>query len=162
MNQTNDLLLVIGIRKTVGGKQTIYFDPCSIMVILYWRCNIRVGLPKPPPPWAVNLNQHLYRTQLGKIIIKSNATKNFISLYDITKKVRDQETTANKVYCLAEIFLWLYGSKVSCFIFQNIAILVTRRRRATLLLLVSNQGNDLVLVFGIRITVGDKQTIYFD
>ena len=100
--------------------------------------------------------------QLGKIITKSNATKNFISLYDITKKVRDQETTANKVYCLAEIFLWSYGSKVSCFIFQNIAILVTHRRRATLLLLVSNQGNDLVLVFGIRITVGDKQTIYFD
>ena len=114
------------------------------------------------PPWVVNLNQHLSRTKLGKIITKSNATKNFISLYDITKKVRDQETTANKVYCLAEIFLWSYGSKVSCFIFQNIAILVTRRRRETLLLLVANQTNDLVLVYGIRITVGDKQTINFD
>ena len=94
------------------------------------------------------------------IITKSNATKNFISLYDITKKVRDQETTANKVYCLAEFFLWSYGSKVSCFIFQNIAILVTRRISATLLLLVSNQGNDLVLVFGIRITVGDRVTTH--
>ena len=96
------------------------------------------------------------------IITKSNATKNFISLYDITKKVRDQQTTAHKVYCLAEISLWSHGSKVSCFMFQNIAILVTRRPRQTLLLLVANQTNDLVLVFGIRITVGDKQTIYFD
>ena len=123
---------------------------------------MRDAVPKPPPSWVGNLNQNLSRTILGKITTKSNATKNFILLYDIRKKVRDQETTTNKVYCLAEIFLWLYGSKVSCFIFQNIAILVTRRISATLLLLVSNQGNDLVLVFGIRITVGDNQTIYFD
>ena len=46
--------------------------------------------------------------------------------------------------------------------FQNITILLTRRSRQTLLLLVANQTNDLILVFSIRITVGGKQTIYFD
>ena len=74
------------------------------------------------------------------IITKSNATKNFISLYDITKKVRDQQTTAHKVYCLVEISLWshywFHVPPFNCHFdnFQNTTNLTIRRKRQALLI----------------------------
>ena len=80
------------------------------------------------------------RTHAAAPRTKTDANKNFISLYGIIKKIWDQQTTAHEVYCLVGISLWshywFHVPPFNCHFddFQNITNLANRRSHQTLLI----------------------------
>ena len=89
---------------------------------------------------VVNLVRERSRTHVVTPRTTTDGNENFISLYDITNKGRDQQTTAQEVYCLVWISLWshywFHVPPFNCHFdnFQNTTNLTIPRRRQALLI----------------------------
>ena len=89
---------------------------------------------------VVNLVRERSRTHVVTPRTTTDGNENFISLYDITNKDRDQQTTTHEVHCLVWISLWshywFHVPPFNCHFdnFQNTTNLTIPRRRQALLI----------------------------